>query len=121
MTIFSTVILICLLSINTGQCRPSSSSSSYSPHHYSSSTPSSIQSSTIRHHNNRHKHATEGPDELDVETIQQLRPCFDNEETMELCQRCAKESKAKNVFPLCCSNVDGVKNWCEEYIYYGLK
>jgi len=39
---------------------------------------------------------------------------------MELCQRCAKATKSSIVFPMCCANDDGVKNWCEEYVYYGI-
>lgn len=61
------------------------------------------------------------PSPLTKETIRQLRPCFDSEIIMELCQRCAKETRATNVFPLCCSNVDDVKEYCENYIYFGIR
>lgn len=57
---------------------------------------------------------------LTEEIKQQLKPCFQLEDRMELCQRCAKETKAINVFPLCCSNVDNVKEYCENYIYFGI-
>ena len=84
-----------MLSINTGQCKPAEK----------------------QRHRARHR-----PTEivLDSETVERIRPCFADNDTMELCQRCAKESKATNVFPLCCSNVDAVQNWCTEYIYFGL-
>lgn len=40
---------------------------------------------------------------------------------MELCQRCAKATKTKLAFPMCCSNEDNVTNWCKEYVYYGIQ
>lgn len=90
-----------MLSINTGQCRPE------------------------KRHRHVHKHlrttTTPAPEEdtIDPESERQIQACFDDPKTMDLCQRCAKESKSKIVFPLCCSNIDKVKDWCEEYIYFG--
>lgn len=92
-----------MLSINTGQCRPEK-------HH-------------VRGHRRLHTTTTTpAPEEdtIDPESERRIQPCFDNPTTMDLCQRCAKESKSKIVFPLCCSNEDKVKDWCEEYIYFGL-
>lgn len=88
-----------MLSINTGQCRPEK-----------------------RRHKLPHTTTTPIPevDTIDPESVRQIQPCFDNPDTMDLCQRCAKESKSTIVFPLCCSNIDNVKDWCKEYIYFGL-
>lgn len=57
---------------------------------------------------------------LDEETVLQVRMCFDNITTMELCQRCASITKSMTVFPLCCADVDGIQGWCQEYLDYGL-
>lgn len=46
---------------------------------------------------------------------------FLQEDLMELCQRCAKATKTKLAFPMCCSNEDNVTNWCKEYVYYGIQ
>lgn len=50
---------------------------------------------------------------------EKVRKCYENEDLMELCQRCAKETKSNIVFPLCCANEDSVTGWCKEYIFYG--
>lgn len=92
-----------MLSINTGQCRPEKH----------------------RHHVHKHPHTTTtttpAPEEdtIDPESEKQIQPCFDNPDIMDLCQRCAKESKSTIVFPLCCSNMDKVQDFCKEYIYFG--
>ncbi|KAJ6645276.1 hypothetical protein Bhyg_00480, partial [Pseudolycoriella hygida] len=100
-TIFCIIILLCILSINTGQCRPER---------------------RHRHGHRRVRTTTPAPEEetIDPESEKLIQPCFDDPTTMDLCQRCAKESKSKTVFPLCCSNVERVKEWCKEYIYFGL-
>lgn len=99
-TIFCVLIMLCMLSINTGQCRPD-----------------------VRHRRlHRHSTTTQAPEEedtIDPEAEHQILPCFSDPNIMNLCQRCAKESKSKIVFPLCCSNIDKVKDWCEAYIYFG--
>lgn len=90
-----------MLSINTGQCRPER---------------------RYRHGHKRLHTTTPAPEEdtIDPESERRIQPCFDDPATMDLCQRCAKESKSNIVFPLCCSNVDNVKKWCGEYIYFGM-
>ncbi|KAG4070098.1 hypothetical protein HA402_013341 [Bradysia odoriphaga] len=100
-TIFCIFILLCMLSINTCQCRPER-----------------------RHrHGHRHLHTTTTTtpetEEINPESESQIRKCFDDPTTMDLCQRCAKETKSRTVFPMCCSNKEGVKDWCEAYIYFG--
>ncbi|XP_063920456.1 uncharacterized protein LOC135135358 [Zophobas morio] len=40
---------------------------------------------------------------------------------VEVCQRCAKQTKSPIVYPMCCVNDDDVFNWCERYINYGKK
>ncbi|KAK9731546.1 hypothetical protein QE152_g13571 [Popillia japonica] len=43
-----------------------------------------------------------------------------NQDRIYLCQKCAKITKANNVYPNCCNESDDdVYNWCEAYIYYG--
>ncbi|XP_014291681.1 uncharacterized protein [Halyomorpha halys] len=39
--------------------------------------------------------------------------------TATLCQRCAKHSRASNVYPLCCEDREEVRTWCEKYLAYG--
>lgn len=56
---------------------------------------------------------------INDETILKVKQCEDNIERMELCMRCAKESKSQIVYPLCCANEDKVGDWCHDYIYYG--
>lgn len=33
--------------------------------------------------------------------------------------RCAKVTKSETIYPMCCNNDDGVKDWCNEYVYFG--
>ncbi|KAM7343200.1 uncharacterized protein ACRADG_010340 isoform 2-T2 [Cochliomyia hominivorax] len=56
---------------------------------------------------------------LDNKTIQQLRQCDMDLETMELCMRCAKVTKSTIVYPLCCANEDKIKDWCHDYVFFG--
>ncbi|XP_017785798.1 PREDICTED: uncharacterized protein LOC108568957 [Nicrophorus vespilloides] len=39
----------------------------------------------------------------------------------ETCQKCAKQTKSPLVYPMCCSDEDGVYAWCERYIHYGIQ
>ncbi|GAB0087719.1 uncharacterized protein DMENIID0001_020620 [Sergentomyia squamirostris] len=52
---------------------------------------------------------------------ERIRRCHEDDDIMELCQRCAKATKVKNVFPMCCSNEDGAQSWCQDYVYYGIQ
>lgn len=45
--------------------------------------------------------------------------CALNEEQQETCQKCAKFTKSKYVYPMCCNEEDGVYKWCTEYVNYG--
>ncbi|GJQ70730.1 hypothetical protein Trydic_g663 [Trypoxylus dichotomus] len=45
-------------------------------------------------------------------------PCG-NQDRIYLCQKCAKMTKAVNVYPNCCNENDDVYDWCRRYIYYG--
>lgn len=54
-------------------------------------------------------------------TVQQMAKCFAHLATMELCQRCASVTKTLDVLPLCCSDTDGVQNWCVDYLAYGVE
>ncbi|XP_037806071.1 uncharacterized protein LOC119600090 isoform X1 [Lucilia sericata] len=56
---------------------------------------------------------------LDKKTIEQLRQCDMDLETMELCMRCAKITKSTIVYPLCCANEDKIKDWCHDYVFFG--
>lgn len=55
---------------------------------------------------------------MEVEGIQK---CQADEDKMELCMRCVKATKAKNVYPMCCLNEDGVGDWCREFVYFGIQ
>lgn len=78
-----------------------------------------------RHHHQKHRQQTTNPGLIPPEStreeiqIQQVAKCFANPATMELCQRCASVTKSEEVFPLCCSDIDGVQGWCVEYLDYG--
>ncbi|XP_015521029.1 uncharacterized protein LOC107225167 [Neodiprion lecontei] len=41
-------------------------------------------------------------------------------ETESICQRCAKKTKSPVVYPWCCTNHEGAREWCENYLFYGL-
>ncbi|XP_052841289.1 uncharacterized protein LOC128255624 [Drosophila gunungcola] len=56
---------------------------------------------------------------LSVETVLKVQQCEKDSNAMELCMRCAKVTKSDIVYPVCCSNDDGIKDWCREYVYYG--
>ncbi|XP_046400570.1 uncharacterized protein LOC124166905 [Ischnura elegans] len=36
-----------------------------------------------------------------------------------LCQRCAKVTKSIVVYPMCCNNTQGARQWCFSYVSYG--
>ncbi|XP_005176872.1 uncharacterized protein LOC101901173 [Musca domestica] len=63
-------------------------------------------------------HSGEYNGRLDEETKEQVRQCEEDQTAMELCMRCAKITKSTTVYPLCCGNVEGVKEWCYAYVYY---
>ncbi|XP_046746593.1 uncharacterized protein LOC124411497 [Diprion similis] len=46
------------------------------------------------------------------------KPC--TPETDSICQRCAKQTKSPVVYPWCCTNHEGAREWCENYLFYGL-
>lgn len=85
----------------------------------------------IKHRHSRHRHHQKHRHQTNPEVIlppesspeettnQQVAKCFADLATMELCQRCATVTKSENVFPLCCSDTDGVQGWCVEYLDYG--
>eukprot|EP00099_Drosophila_melanogaster_P012409 NP_001286730.1 uncharacterized protein Dmel_CG4269, isoform C [Drosophila melanogaster] len=56
---------------------------------------------------------------LSVETVLKVQQCEKDTNTMELCMRCAKVTKSEFVYPMCCGNEDGIKDWCREYVYFG--
>ncbi|XP_048515193.1 uncharacterized protein LOC125501959 [Athalia rosae] len=41
-------------------------------------------------------------------------------QTENLCQRCAKQTKSVVVYPWCCTDHEGAREWCENYLHYGL-
>lgn len=51
-----------------------------------------------------------------------IEKCNQDMDLNELCQRCEKisESKAGDVFAMCCSNEDGATDFCRDYVYYGV-
>ena len=57
--------------------------------------------------------------DISDETIQKIKKCEADNTKMELCMRCAKETKSEIVYPLCCANEDGVQDWCQDYVYFG--
>ncbi|KAH8376191.1 hypothetical protein KR200_000101, partial [Drosophila serrata] len=58
---------------------------------------------------------------LSAETIRKVQQCEKDIPTMELCMRCAKVTKSDIVYPICCSNDDGIKDWCREYVFFGIE
>ncbi|KAL5285941.1 hypothetical protein ACFFRR_007555 [Megaselia abdita] len=57
--------------------------------------------------------------DLSDETILKVKQCENDMDKMELCMRCAKETKSELVYPLCCADEDDVQGWCHEYIFFG--
>lgn len=51
-----------------------------------------------------------------------IENCNQDPDLNELCQRCEKasESKGDDVFAMCCSNQEGAKDYCRDYVYYGV-
>jgi hypothetical protein len=51
-----------------------------------------------------------------------LEKCNTDMDLNELCQRCEKisESKAGDVFAMCCSNEDKATEFCRDYVFYGV-
>lgn len=37
-----------------------------------------------------------------------------------LCQTCAKLTKSRFAYPMCCENKEDVRRWCSEYVNFGL-
>ncbi|KAH8269624.1 hypothetical protein KR018_010531, partial [Drosophila ironensis] len=56
---------------------------------------------------------------LSAETILKVQQCEKDMPTMELCMRCAKVTKSEHIYPMCCGNEDGIKDWCQAYVFYG--
>lgn len=50
-----------------------------------------------------------------------IKKCEADENQMELCARCTKATKARNVYPMCCLNEDGVGDWCRDFVYFGIQ
>ncbi len=78
-----------MLSINTGQCRPERG-------------------------RRQLQTTTPAPD-----IAHKMQQCYTNRKTMNLCMRCAKETKDEDIFPSCCSNEDDLRDWCKKYIEFG--
>lgn len=59
--------------------------------------------------------------EIDPAELEKTQKCHQNDELMELCQRCAKATKVKFVFPMCCSDEDNAEKWCYDFVYFGIQ
>lgn len=57
--------------------------------------------------------------DLSDDTILKVKQCEVDVDKMELCMRCAKETKSELVYPLCCADEDEVYTWCNDYIFFG--
>ncbi|RVE43419.1 hypothetical protein evm_011933 [Chilo suppressalis] len=45
--------------------------------------------------------------------------CHTDDELLDLCQRCAKLTKAKSALSACCSTDLQARKWCSDYVYFG--
>ncbi|XP_013192626.1 uncharacterized protein LOC106136577 [Amyelois transitella] len=45
--------------------------------------------------------------------------CHTDDELLDLCQRCAKLTKAKQALSACCSTDMEARKWCSDYVYFG--
>ncbi|XP_058129515.1 uncharacterized protein LOC131284216 [Anopheles ziemanni] len=117
------LLLVCLVSIAS----------------YVSARPSKEQRSHIRlmdqlfprrsaarrtpHHSGNHNHKRRSADYEDYfdADYKRVQPCYEDEDINELCQRCSKVTKSSIVFPMCCGNEDETRNWCQDYVYYGIQ
>lgn len=63
----------------------------------------------------------EDDDALTPMELEGIRMCEADENLMELCARCVKATKARNVYPMCCLNEDKVGDWCRDFVYFGIQ
>ena len=50
-----------------------------------------------------------------------IKKCESDEALMELCARCTKQVKTRDVYPMCCLNEDLVGDWCRDFVYFGIQ
>ncbi|KAK9510631.1 hypothetical protein O3M35_005372 [Rhynocoris fuscipes] len=48
-----------------------------------------------------------------------LIECQKSEELDTLCMRCAKKTKGREVYEMCCNNEHSIVEFCERYIHFG--
>lgn len=63
----------------------------------------------------------EEEDELTPMELDGINMCEADENLMELCARCVKATKANNLYPMCCLNLDKVGDWCRDFVYFGIQ
>lgn len=104
------LVLIIESSIMTVSCRPNDSHGNH-------------------HHRHQHRPAVQ-LEEVDVSSeysdltpmeFDGIKKCQADEDMMELCMRCVKATKARNVYPMCCLNEDKVGDWCRDFVYFGIQ
>lgn len=47
--------------------------------------------------------------------------CLNDNDMKDTCESCSKVAKSVVVYPLCCKEKMGVKEWCVEFLHYSLK
>lgn len=92
-------------------CRPNEGSSNHHRHHKNRAEdmPPAVEEDSMEH------------SDLTVMELEGIRKCQADEDLMELCMRCVKATKARNVYPMCCLNEDGVGDWCRDFVYFGIQ
>ncbi|XP_043208357.1 uncharacterized protein LOC122373959 [Amphibalanus amphitrite] len=48
-----------------------------------------------------------------------LQDCERSARLRMTCERCAKESRSDDAFIMCCSDTDGIREWCEKFLAFG--
>ncbi|KAF6215083.1 hypothetical protein GE061_009832 [Apolygus lucorum] len=52
--------------------------------------------------------------------LEPTNTCNTSSEVLKLCQRCAVKSQSKIVYPLCCDGMEEAREWCNEYLNFGV-
>lgn len=100
------LVIVIESSILTVSCRPSAGEDHYS----------------VRNQMSAEEQETEEvEEELTPMELAGINRCEADENLMELCARCTKATKARNVYPMCCLNEDGVGDWCRDFVYFGIQ
>lgn len=69
--------------------------------------------------------ATNRIEDIDFEAEgldQRYKPCLNDEDINELCERCMRIAQVEgdDLFAMCCVNEDEAQDFCRNYVFYGI-